>query len=654
MSDVSFFWIGFGAYLGAMLALSVAALWRGGRAMAQVGRGLVWLGMLSQTTSIVWRSFAIGTEPLHQFVPRLRAAFTGGPGWQAWVYGLIFVVPVAAVVVGIVFRRRRLVWLLTAGLVVVLEMILMDFLDFMRMPIERPYEYLLLAAWCSALALLALSPMLRLVVIDAALAVAACLLTVFAAIQPKAIKLHLMPALQSYWLFIHVSVTSIAYAAFGIAFVVAALFLIKSYDPSAVEQGTKRRLFLASAIAKGITALLVLVLVLGGIVLPYRDVAYAPHQLAGRRATSETPEGGTQPATAGLPRAGAIQVVRYGSAILGVFGAAAYVLFWLAYPLLRPRSDRSGLGAFTFVVSSSAIFAACLALAAVVQPQENAIRRAYEQRNELVRLHNELMDDSDKLSRESTDEEIARLEKLSDQARQVLSKAQWLPLTFEDQTRLLDDPVYKTLQDLYDKAGAEWKLPIRYKDIKQIGRDAAAAARNTAAAAERLQFPASRDAVARAVDALADEGRRREEQALLPRTTDGQLAAFTGIAFLVAAPIGLALYLLLPGVSDRLPEAMRLDRISYAAVAVGYPVFTFGALFAGAIWAHFAWGSWWSWDPKEVGSLVAWVLYTVYLHQRYREGMSPRTAAVAAILGFLACTLSLAGNQFLGGLHAYS
>jgi len=90
------------------------------------------------------------------------------------------------------------------------------------------------------------------------------------------------------------------------------------------------------------------------------------------------------------------------------------------------------------------------------------------------------------------------------------------------------------------------------------------------------------------------------------------------------------------------------------AVAVGYPIFTFGALFAGALWAHYAWGTWWGWDPKEVGSLVAWVLYTIYLHQRYREGLSPRTAAVAAMLGFLAAVLSLAGNSFLGGLHAYS
>ena len=132
------------------------------------------------------------------------------------------------------------------------------------------------------------------------------------------------------------------------------------------------------------------------------------------------------------------------------------------------------------------------------------------------------------------------------------------------------------------------------------------------------------------------------------------MAAFVGLAFLLAIPIGFGLHALACRARPALPDAKRLDAVSYKAIAVAYPVFTFGALFAGAIWAHFAWGAWWSWDPKEVGSLVGWVLYTLYLHQRYREGISPRVAAVAGILGFIAATLSLAGNAFLSGLHAYS
>ena len=146
----------------------------------------------------------------------------------------------------------------------------------------------------------------------------------------------------------------------------------------------------------------------------------------------------------------------------------------------------------------------------------------------------------------------------------------------------------------------------------------------------------------------------RETDAVLPRGPAGHLAGFVGLASLIAVPIGLVLWAFLPRLAGRLPGVESLDRIGYGAIAVAYPLFTFGALFAGAIWAHFAWGAWWSWDPKEVGSLIAWVLYTMYLHQRHREGLSPRVAAIAAVLGFLACTLSLAGNAFLGGLHAYS
>ena len=172
--------------------------------------------------------------------------------------------------------------------------------------------------------------------------------------------------------------------------------------------------------------------------------------------------------------------------------------------------------------------------------------------------------------------------------------------------------------------------------------------------AARLRFPADVASLRRLDREFYDELLRRETGAVLPRGPAGQLAAFVGLASLIAVPIGLALWVLLPKLASRLPGVERLDRIGYGAIAVAYPLFTFGALFAGAIWAHFAWGAWWSWDPKEVGSLIAWVLYTVYLHQRHREGLSPRVAAIAAVLGFLACTLSLAGNAFLGGLHAYS
>jgi ABC-type transport system involved in cytochrome c biogenesis permease subunit len=58
----------------------------------------------------------------------------------------------------------------------------------------------------------------------------------------------------------------------------------------------------------------------------------------------------------------------------------------------------------------------------------------------------------------------------------------------------------------------------------------------------------------------------------------------------------------------------RLDRLTYLSIGIGYPVFTAGALIFGAIWARTAWGTYWSWDPKETWALVTRIVYTLYLH----------------------------------------
>lgn len=104
---------------------------------------------------------------------------------------------------------------------------------------------------------------------------------------------------------------------------------------------------------------------------------------------------------------------------------------------------------------------------------------------------------------------------------------------------------------------------------------------------------------------------------------------------------------------DGLPSLEFLDEINYRSVTVGYLLYTVGALFAGAIWAHYAWGSFWSWDPKEVTSLIVWLFYTGYLHARYQRGWRGKRAAWLSIVGFAMILLSFLGNSFLGGLHAY-
>jgi len=103
----------------------------------------------------------------------------------------------------------------------------------------------------------------------------------------------------------------------------------------------------------------------------------------------------------------------------------------------------------------------------------------------------------------------------------------------------------------------------------------------------------------------------------------------------------------------RLPDLDFLDEINYKAISIGYPLFTVGALIAGAIWASKAWGAYWSWDPKEVTALITWIFYTIYLHARFQRGWKGNKAAVMSILGFIVTVLAFFSNYFLGGLHAY-
>ncbi|TKJ37288.1 hypothetical protein CEE37_14280 [candidate division LCP-89 bacterium B3_LCP] len=97
-----------------------------------------------------------------------------------------------------------------------------------------------------------------------------------------------------------------------------------------------------------------------------------------------------------------------------------------------------------------------------------------------------------------------------------------------------------------------------------------------------------------------------------------------------------------------------LDEINYKAIALGYPLYTIGALFAGAIWAEQAWGSFWSWDPKEVGALIIWLFYSGFLHARYNRQWKGSKAAILSVFGFLMVILSFFGNYFFGGQHAYT
>ena len=102
-----------------------------------------------------------------------------------------------------------------------------------------------------------------------------------------------------------------------------------------------------------------------------------------------------------------------------------------------------------------------------------------------------------------------------------------------------------------------------------------------------------------------------------------------------------------------LPKVEVLDEIGYRAVMVGYPFLTL-AIILGAVWANTAWGTYWSWDPKETASLVTWLIYGAYLHARVVRGWRGERAAWLLVLGFEATIFTYFGNLLFGGLHSYS
>ncbi len=126
--------------------------------------------------------------------------------------------------------------------------------------------------------------------------------------------------------------------------------------------------------------------------------------------------------------------------------------------------------------------------------------------------------------------------------------------------------------------------------------------------------------------------------------------SFIGEAFFVAGFITAIMFLATKDDSRRL----ELDRLTYTAIAVGYPFFTAGALVFGAIWAEQAWGRWWSWDPKETWGLVTWLVYTGYLHVRIIMKRKDSLPAIIAVAGFLCTVFTFFGvNYLLPGLHSY-
>lgn len=105
---------------------------------------------------------------------------------------------------------------------------------------------------------------------------------------------------------------------------------------------------------------------------------------------------------------------------------------------------------------------------------------------------------------------------------------------------------------------------------------------------------------------------------------------------------------------EHIPQEEKLDLISYRAVSLGFLFLSF-VIVTGAIWAERAWGSYWSWDPKETWSLITWIIYAIYLHLRLSRGWKNKSAAIFAVIGFICVIFTYIGvNTLIPGIHSYA
>ena len=96
-----------------------------------------------------------------------------------------------------------------------------------------------------------------------------------------------------------------------------------------------------------------------------------------------------------------------------------------------------------------------------------------------------------------------------------------------------------------------------------------------------------------------------------------------------------------------------LDNWSYRIIGLGFPFLTIGII-SGGVWANEAWGSYWSWDPKETWALITWLVFATYLHARITKGWEGKKTAILGSLGFFVIWICYLGVNFLGkGLHSY-
>ncbi|MCK4417295.1 MAG: c-type cytochrome biogenesis protein CcsB [Candidatus Latescibacteria bacterium] len=130
------------------------------------------------------------------------------------------------------------------------------------------------------------------------------------------------------------------------------------------------------------------------------------------------------------------------------------------------------------------------------------------------------------------------------------------------------------------------------------------------------------------------------------------VASLIGYAFFTISFVSSVIYLaLFRGSAPNRPSLVsNLDALSYRTISLGFLFLALGII-TGSVWAERAWGSYWSWDPKETWALITWLIYAIYLHARFITGWRAQRRAWLAVVGFLSLIFTYVGVRLLPGLH---
>jgi cytochrome c-type biogenesis protein CcsB len=166
--------------------------------------------------------------------------------------------------------------------------------------------------------------------------------------------------------------------------------------------------------------------------------------------------------------------------------------------------------------------------------------------------------------------------------------------------------------------------------------------------------------------AYAAFGTDSDIQPLIPALKSNWLVSHVITCFFGYAAFGLSFGLSLMYLLKRLdtqdrnniflkviPRLGILDDLNYQMVVIGFLMLTLGII-TGAVWAHTAWGTYWSWDPKETWSLITWLVYASVIHSRRVRGWKGTRLAILCFIGFFCVLFTYFGVNYLAGLHSYA